>query len=83
MFNISDYFKKFARLEGESLLQKEAIEQALKEVCGIPHAGYSLKKGVLTVKGSPMLKSVVFTKKQQLLAALQASLPQGRITDVR
>ncbi len=83
MFNISDYFKKFARIEGDSLIQKEAIERALREVCGIQHASYTLRKGVLTVKGSPTLKSMVFMRKAALLGALRASLPQTKVDDIR
>lgn len=83
MFNVADYFKKFARLEGDSLIQKEAIEKALREVCGIQHASYSLKKGILTIKGSPALKSVVFMRKAALLSMLQTALPQSRIAEIR
>lgn len=83
MFNVADYFKKFKRLEGDSLVQKEAIEKALREICNIQHARYSLEKGILTIKGSPVLRSVVFTKKAPLLHALQGALPQAHITEIR
>jgi len=83
MFNVADYFKKFARLEGESLVQKEAIQKVLGEICGIRHAGYSLRKGILTIKGSATLRSVVFTRKAAVLKALQEALPQARISEIR
>lgn len=83
MFNISDYLKKFARFEGDSLLQKDAVSTALKEVCGIENVSFEVKKGILMIKGSPVMKSLVFTKKAALIAALQMKYPQGRIFDVR
>ena len=83
MFNIADYLKKFARIEGDSAFQKEAVKKALADVCGIHDAAFEVKKGILYVRGNPMLKSIAYTKKDALLASLKETLPQAHIHDVR
>ncbi|HVT75140.1 MAG TPA: hypothetical protein VHD69_01825 [Candidatus Paceibacterota bacterium] len=82
MFNIADYFKKFARLEGDSLTQRDAVRVALYAACGadIP---FDVKKGVIIVKTSPAGRSIVFTKKEAILRSLRESHPSLRITDIR
>lgn len=83
MFNIADYFKKFARIEGDSLFLQDSIKAALYEVCGIEKVSFDVKKGILYIKGSPIVKSLVFTKKAPLIEALKAKNPKARIFDVR
>jgi hypothetical protein len=83
MFNIADYFKKFARIEGDSLVQKDAVAKALYETCKIEGASFEVKKGILYIKGSAMVKSLVYMKKEAILASLKLSLPQSNIYDVR
>lgn len=83
MFNIADFLKKFSHLEKNSQAQKDAIFAVFKDVCGVSSVSYELKKGVLYIQGSPMFKSVVYTKKQALLRSLQANCPQAHIQDIR
>lgn len=83
MFNISDYFKKFAKIEGDSLLEKDIVLSVLHEVCGTGTVKCEIKKGVLYVTGSPMVKSLLFTKKARIIELLKEKLPRARVSDVR
>ncbi|HVU06492.1 MAG TPA: hypothetical protein VHC46_09860 [Thermodesulfobacteriota bacterium] len=82
MFNIADYFKKFSRIESDSLSQRDAVRAAIYGACGadIP---FDVKKGVIIVKGSPAAKSVAFTKKEAIIRSLREKHPNLRLTDVR
>ena len=83
MFNIADYLKKFARFEGDSALEREMVAKALKEVCDLEGVNFELRKGTLNLKVSPMVKSIVFMKKDRVLEYLKQNYPQGRISDIR
>lgn len=83
MFNISDYFKKFVKIEGDSVAQKEGIARAIKGVTGIDNARYEAKKGVLYIKGSPAMRMALFTKKAELLEAIKRESPLSIIYDIR
>lgn len=83
MFNIADYFKKFSKIEGESLYQKDSIRAALYEACNLDKVDFDVKKGILYIKGSPTVKSMVYTKKGAILALIKARMPDSRIFDIR
>lgn len=83
MFNIADYFKKFSKIEGDSQFQSDSIRVALFENCKIDKVDFEVRKGILYIKGSPMMKSLIFTKKTAILTALKEKIPQSRITDIR
>jgi hypothetical protein len=83
MFNISEYLKKFATLGEGILVERDSIDSSLREVCGVGGVDFEVKKGVLYVKGSPMLKSAVYTKKEAILASLRSKLPKTNIYDIR
>lgn len=83
MFNVADYFKKFAKIEGESLALRSAVLDALKQVCGVEKADFELKKGILIMKGHPVVKSVVFMKKKEVLEHLSRTSPQSKVSDIR
>ncbi|MBI5134561.1 MAG: hypothetical protein HZA81_04255 [Candidatus Taylorbacteria bacterium] len=83
MFNISDYLKKFATLGQSALHERDAILSSLREVCGVEGAEFEVKKGVLYVKGSSMLKSAVYTKKDAVLASLRSKSPGSKVYDIR
>lgn len=83
MFNIADYFRKFSKIEGDSLFEKDSIKAAIYEVCGMDKVDFEIKKGIVYIKGSPMVKSLIFTKKGALLSAIKIKLPQKTIFDVR
>lgn len=83
MFNVSDYLKKFARIEGDSLLQKDAVNSAIKESCGIDSTPFEIKKNVLYIKGSPVMKSIIYTKKLEILNLITKKDPKTKITDIR
>jgi Asp/Glu/hydantoin racemase len=83
MFNISDYFKKFSKIEGDSLVEKDAIRIAIYNNCGIDKVQFEVRKDILYIKGPPMLKSMIYTKKASIVAAIRESLPKTRITDIR
>jgi hypothetical protein len=83
MFNIADYFKKFVKIEGDTNLQRNTISYALQKVCNIEKPEFDVKKNILYIKGSPMVKSAVFLKKSFILASVKESMPQSRIMDIR
>ncbi len=83
MFNIADYLKKFANLEGDSNAQKGIIAQALKEVCDLDKVDFEMRKGTLYLKGSPLMKSIVFMKKDKLVEYLRKNYSKGRVSDIR
>lgn len=83
MFNIADYFKKFSKIEGESLHQRDSIKAALYETCKLDKVDFEVKKGILYIKGSPMVKSIVYTKKGTILALIKTRIPDSRISDIR
>ncbi len=83
MFNVADYFKKFKKIEDGALVEKDAILSAIAESCGTGTVRFEVKKDILYIKGSPMLKSAVYTKKATILASIKKNLPQTRIVDIR
>ncbi len=83
MFNISDYFQKFKKIEHESLGERDIILSVLHEACGTNTVSFSIEKGVLYIKGSPALKMAIFPKKQKVIAILAQKLPQKNIVDIR
>jgi hypothetical protein len=83
MFNIADYLKKFANLEGDANAQKGIIAQALKEVCDLDNVDFEMRKGTLYLKGSPLMKSIVFMKKDKLVEYLRKNYSKGRVSDIR
>ncbi len=83
MFNIAEYLKKFAHIESDSAFQKEIITRALREVCNLENVDFEMKGGTLYIKASPLVKSIVFMKKDHIVEYLKRTFPRGRITDVR
>jgi hypothetical protein len=83
VFNVADYFKKFKKIEEGAFVEKDAILAALNESCGTGTVRFEVKKNVLYIKGSPMLKSAVYTKKAAILESIKRKLPQTMIADIR
>lgn len=83
MFNIADYLKKFTRIEGDSLLLREAVRSSFHEICGIENVSYDLKKGVIYLKMPPVAKSLVYTRKDALLSSIRSKAPNGNVYDIR
>ncbi|HEY0907735.1 MAG TPA: hypothetical protein VGE35_00090 [Candidatus Paceibacterota bacterium] len=83
MFNISDYFKKFAKIEGDTMAENDAILAALAETCGTGTVRYDIRKNIIYLKGSPLVKSMVFTRKARILALIKEKLPTTKIVDIR
>ena len=83
MFNISDYLKKFTHLEGDLEAQKKIIGSALKEVCNLEDIDFEIKKGTLYVTANPTIKSIIFTKKDQIVVYLKQNFRKGKVIDVR
>ncbi|MEK7607702.1 MAG: hypothetical protein AAB484_02135 [Patescibacteria group bacterium] len=83
MFNITNYLKKFANIESNLTFQKEIITKTLKELCDLDVIDFEIRNGTLYLKASPTVKSIVFMKKDQIVAYLKKNFPQGRIGDIR
>ena len=83
MFNISDYFKKFKKIEGEGLVEKDVILSTLSEFCGTGTVQFKVQKDILYITGSPVMKSAIFTKKARILESIKKKLPASRIVDIR
>lgn len=83
MFNIAGYLQKFAYMEGDLALQKEAITKALKEVCNLENVDFETRKGTLYLKTNPLVKSIVFMKKDRIIEYIKKNFPKKMISDVR
>ena len=83
MFNISDYFKKFQKIEGDTLVENDAIQATLNEICGTATVRYDIRKNVIYLKGSPMVKSMVYMRKARILALIKEKLPMTKIVDIK
>ena len=82
---ISGFLEKFKKIGAERFLLKEVVVTTLKAVCGItvaPHT-VSYKDAVILVQTSPLVKSVIYTKKTQILTVLKEKLPQVVVKDIR
>jgi len=82
VFNIADYLKKFTRIDSDSVAQKDLITSILYEACGAT-IGFEIKKDILYIKGSPVVKNIVYTKKVAILLAIKEKHPNVRISDIR
>lgn len=83
MFNISDYLKKFSSLGQNILLERDSLAAAFTETCGIQKPEFEIRKGIAYIKGSPVLKSAVYTKKDAILASLKRKFPSTTVYDIR
>jgi hypothetical protein len=83
MFNVKDYLKKFVSLENDSVAIDSVIKSGLRDVCQIENIGFEVKKDVLYIKGNPLIRSIVYTKKEALLLYIKSGYGKSRITDIR
>lgn len=83
MFNIADYFKKFSKIEGDSQVLRDSISQSIFETCGIDKVSFQVKKGIIYIQASGMVKSLIYTKKSQILSLLKTKAQNQHITDIR
>jgi hypothetical protein len=83
MFNISDYLRKFSKIEQDSSAVRSAVEAVLKELCSIDKVDFDIRKGTIFIKGSPVIRSIIFSKKSAIIASLKARLPNNRLSDIR
>lgn len=83
MFNISSYFKKFVKIEGDSVFERDVILSVFNTFCGTQTVGFEIRKNIIYIKGSSVLKSILFTKKIEILKTIQKKLPQSNIVDIR
>lgn len=83
MFNVSDYFKKFVGIERDVFRLRDIISKSIQEVCGIEGGSFEVKKGILYIKASPVMRSIVYTKKEALIKAIREKDPNIQIHDVR
>jgi hypothetical protein len=83
MWNISKYLEKFTKIKDTSDDHKEVILKVLKEVCGATEAEIEIRKGILYIKRPNILKTIVFTKKSEILRILKTDYPHIPISDIR
>jgi len=83
MFNIALFLQKYVNLEGDFVFQKEIIDKALKEVCNIENIKFEIKKGTLYIEANPLIKSIIFMKKDKIVDYLRQNFPKGGVSDVR
>ncbi len=72
MFNISGFLEKFKKIDGQKTLQKEQIVHLIDQILSIKikPESFSIKNNILVLQGSPLFKSEVFMKKEELIALL-------------
>ena len=83
MFNVGRYFEKFSRIEEKSRFEKETVTKVIKDICGIENIPFEIKKDVLYIKGSPIMRSIVYTKKVLILETLRTAGLKNILTDIR
>lgn len=83
MFNVADYFKKFSKIEERTVSLRNAVQQAFSDVCGVEKVGFDIRKGVVIVTSNPVIKSIVFMKKKEVLEHLSRTSPSSGISDIR
>lgn len=83
MFNIADYLQKYAEIGGSLAFQKKLITKALAEVCNLNSIEFEVKNGTLFVKEDPLIKSVIFMKKDKLIEYIQKQSSKNKISDIR
>lgn len=44
---------------------------------------FTVKKDILYIKASPVVRSIIYTKKVAILEGIKAKDPKSRITDIR
>lgn len=84
MFNIASYLDKFKNIgQGEKLL-KEAIIEAVREATGveIEAKAINMRNGEAQLKVSPAIKSVIYIKKEAVLAKIKEKTEQ-RVLEIR
>lgn len=74
MLNISGFLDKFKKFDKDKSQQSENIANIIGSVTGIKirKDNFSVKDGILVIKGSPVLKQELFLKKENLLSLLKA-----------
>jgi hypothetical protein len=74
MLDISKFFQKFASLQAESVLSKEKIITAVKNISGLSIEGknFGLQDGILRFNLSPVKKSEIFMHKDKILSELNS-----------
>jgi hypothetical protein len=82
MFNVADYLKKFAKLGQGSALLKEAVTQCFVDV-GLSGVEFDIRRGIIYIKGNSAIKSMVFMRKGELLAAIATKAPKGGVSASR
>lgn len=86
MEQLSFFLEKFKTLGLESALVKKAFAEAARKVVGaeVPPEAVDLRSGVIYVrKISPMLRSELFLKRQELKEELQKMFGERKILAVR
>lgn len=86
MFNVSDYLKKFVRIENDNKQTSDSIRVVFAEVFNPDIAtklNFDFKKGIIHIKGDSNLKSMVFMKKTSLLEKFSKNYPNLKVTDIR
>lgn len=86
MEQLSFFLEKFKTLALESALVKKAFVEAARKVVGaeVPPESVDLRSGVIYVrKISPMLRSELFLKRQELKEELQKMFGETKVLAVR
>lgn len=83
--HITSFLEKFKKL----LLQKEASQKTIAEIIE-KHISYPVSTSTIKVRGtivylegSPLLRSEILTHKQGIIADLEMTMSERRITDIR
>lgn len=75
MFNISNFFQKFSKIQADSAKSSEKVVTAVKNASGliIESKDFALNNGVLRFVLNPVIKNEIFMRKQKILSELNSS----------
>ncbi len=73
MFNIGQYFEKFAKIGLKNEFTKNSVVEVVQRIIGVklPFSSIEYKNNSLTIKAHPAVKNTVMMKKNQIIEALK------------
>ncbi len=85
MKGIEIYLEKFKYILHSDAALKETISEVLQTTLKLPPTSFTIevKHGVVKVAGSPILRSVVFRKKEAVLEEMRVRLGKSVVVDIR
>jgi hypothetical protein len=85
MFNIAGYLDRFKKIGAAKDVMRQAAADSFKEAAGvvIDPKSVVISKGEISVATAPLNHSLVFMRRERIIAALKERLPDISIDRIR